>query len=53
VDSVHFLSLPPRHKVSWAGHALVFTRDGEMGEHITVNVFEIDNLKPSALFSLR
>jgi hypothetical protein len=53
VDSVHFLSLPPRHKVSRAGHALVFTRDGEMEEHITVNLFEIDNLKPWVLLSLR
>jgi len=38
MDTGYFPSLPPRHNVSQAGCTLFFKRDGEMGEHIMVNV---------------
>jgi len=53
MDTGHFPSLHPRYNVSQAGRALFFTRNGEIGEHITVDFFEIDSLKPWAMFSLR
>jgi hypothetical protein len=53
MDTVHFLSLPPWHNVSEAGHPLVFTRMEKWEEHIMVGQFETDSLQPWALFILR